>query len=95
MILEVIVERAAKRDRYMVAVAGPPGAGKSTFSRDLVRMLPPRAATVVEMDGFHYDNAVLDAAPLHADDGLNFMLGKGTRHLARNVLVKENLQGCA
>jgi pantothenate kinase len=69
MILEVIVERAAKRDRYMVAVAGPPGAGKSTFSRDLVRMLPPRAAMVVEMDGFHYDNAVLDELGLRARKG--------------------------
>jgi hypothetical protein len=32
---------------------------------------------------------------LHADDGVNFMPGQGTRQLARHVLVKENLQGCA
>ena len=39
--------------------------------------------------------AVLDAAPLHADDGMNLMLGEGTRQLAWYVLVKQDLQGCA
>ncbi len=34
---------------------------------------------------------VFDAAPLHADDGMNFMPGEGTRQLVRYVLIKQNL----
>jgi pantothenate kinase len=44
--------------RLRVAVAGPPGAGKSTFAAALVDRLGPGAA-LVPMDGFHLDNAVL------------------------------------
>ena len=48
--------------RQIVAVAGAPGAGKSTFAKALVSRVniscPDRAA-LVEMDGFHYDNSVL------------------------------------
>lgn len=44
----------------MVAVAGPPGAGKSTLTADLVRLLGP-SAKGVPMDGFHYDDQVLIA----------------------------------
>ncbi len=44
--------------RLRVAVAGPPGAGKSTFAAALVDCLGPDAA-LVPMDGFHLDNAIL------------------------------------
>jgi len=38
---------------------------------------------------------VFDAAPLHAEDGVNVMLGQGPRQLARYVLIKKHLQGWA
>jgi len=46
--------------RILVALAGAPGAGKSTLAADLVARLGPGAA-LVPMDGFHLDNAILDA----------------------------------
>ncbi len=46
--------------RVLVAVAGAPGAGKSTLAEALSARLGPRAA-LVPMDGFHLDNAILDA----------------------------------
>lgn len=49
--------------RHLVAVAGPPGSGKSTFAAALAEAIGPRAV-VVPMDGFHLDNALLDARGL-------------------------------
>jgi pantothenate kinase len=54
--------------RFMVAVAGPPGAGKSTVAADLVRLIGP-GSRVVPMDGFHYDDAVLNARGMRARKG--------------------------
>ena len=46
--------------RVLIAVAGAPGAGKSTLAERLADRLGP-AAALVPMDGFHLDNAILDA----------------------------------
>lgn len=46
--------------RRFVALAGPPGSGKSTLAEGLARALGP-AAAVLPMDGYHLDNAVLEA----------------------------------
>jgi pantothenate kinase len=54
--------------RFMVAVAGPPGAGKSTIAADLVARMGT-GSRVVPMDGFHYDDAVLNARGLRARKG--------------------------
>lgn len=59
-----IVERARDLRRIVVALAGPPGAGKSTLSERLFAALPAGEAALVPMDGFHFDNAVLDAMSL-------------------------------
>jgi len=47
--------RAARQNRILVAIAGPPGSGKSTVAADLATHLGPSAA-VLPMDGFHLDN---------------------------------------
>ncbi len=54
--------RPARR-RLMVAVAGPPGSGKTTLSLQLAAALREAGHTAqhVPMDGFHLDNAVLEA----------------------------------
>jgi pantothenate kinase len=62
-----ITLRAEGRDRFLIGIAGPPGAGKSTLAESLVRTLPDSAA--VPMDGFHYDNAVLNELGLRAHKG--------------------------
>ena len=56
-----IVARAGNAKRIMVAIAGPPGAGKSTLADNVVKALKAKgeSAEVLPMDGFHMDNAVL------------------------------------
>lgn len=64
-----IFKRAGKANRFIVAIAGPPGSGKSTLSARLHELLPEGAAEVVPMDGFHYDDAVLERRGLRARKG--------------------------
>ncbi len=67
-----ILVRAEGRRRYVFAIAGAPGSGKSTLAEALVAALEaeaPGAAALMPMDGFHLDNAVLDARGLRARKG--------------------------
>jgi pantothenate kinase len=64
---EVIRQKSAGHGRYIVALAGPPGAGKSTLAAAVVALVP--GARVVPMDGFHYDDAVLEARGLRSRKG--------------------------
>lgn len=54
------------RPRSMVAIAGAPGSGKSTFASELARRLNARGqkAVVVPMDGFHLHNSLLESRNL-------------------------------
>lgn len=51
--------------RFIVAIAGAPAAGKSTLAEALRAEINALSASelcvVVPMDGFHYDNAILEA----------------------------------
>jgi pantothenate kinase len=48
--------------RRLVAVVGPPGSGKTTFAERLAAAVTPQvAAEVLAMDGYHYDDILLDA----------------------------------
>ncbi|WP_090592128.1 hypothetical protein [Pelagibacterium luteolum] len=68
--LKVLRDRAAA-GRIIVALAGPPGAGKSTLASELAKGLGADgvSARVVPMDGFHLDDAVLDEMGWHARKG--------------------------
>jgi len=60
-ILAPILAKLALPDapkRYMLGLAGAPGAGKSTVAQALLEALPGRAA-LVAMDGFHLANEEL------------------------------------
>lgn len=59
-IAATIFKRAGKAERFVVAIAGPPASGKSTRAAAIAELLPQGSAVVVPMDGFHYDDAVLE-----------------------------------
>lgn len=85
--------------RRIVAVAGPPAAGKSTFADALRDALAGRvAAEVLAMDGFHFDDRVLvprgdrprKGAPHTFDvDGLAVTLARLAADDGRAVAVPE------
>jgi pantothenate kinase len=56
-------QRAKDRERLMIGIAGPPGSGKSTLAANVVAALKAGgdSAVVVPMDGFHFDDIVLNA----------------------------------
>lgn len=59
-----VVESIGRLDthgqRIIVAIAGPPAAGKSTLATEVAAALGPEAA-LVRLDGFHFDDVVLRA----------------------------------
>ncbi len=63
--------RAGNARRFVVAVAGPPGAGKSTLAEVIAKEFSAagEAAEVLPMDGFHMDNAVLEEKGILARKG--------------------------
>ena len=61
MLAEEIRRKAEQAEgRFIVALVGPPGAGKSTLAEAVVQELG-QGARAVPMDGFHFDDAILVA----------------------------------
>lgn len=57
-----ILQQAEQYTRYTVAIAGPPAVGKSTLTQQLAEALAvSTSVAVVAMDGFHFDNRILEA----------------------------------
>ena len=60
-----IISAAGGKNRFVTAIAGPPGSGKSTLAdavADAINAQTGRdCATVFPMDGFHFDDAILEA----------------------------------
>jgi pantothenate kinase len=59
-----IIGIGQNQQRIIIAIAGPPASGKSSLSEELQRAINNQygenVCSVVPMDGFHLDNAVLD-----------------------------------
>ncbi|PYE89329.1 nucleoside/nucleotide kinase family protein [Phyllobacterium leguminum] len=67
-----ILSRLEDGERLLVAIAGPPGAGKSTLAeglRDALNKGGDGPSTIVPMDGFHLDNTILDQRNLRSRKG--------------------------
>jgi pantothenate kinase-related protein Tda10 len=70
-IVEDVLRRAEGQSRFIIAIAGPPGAGKSTLADALCDALRARGETaaVLPMDGFHMDNGILEERGLLSRKG--------------------------
>ncbi|MDQ1848552.1 nucleoside/nucleotide kinase family protein [Gemmobacter fulvus] len=91
-IAALIRQRAAEaitgQGRFITALAGPPGAGKSTLAEGLRAELGA-GARVVPMDGFHLDNPVLAARGLLARKGSPESFdAQGFVHLVQRLTVE-------
>lgn len=62
-------EQDPSRLRILIALAGPPGSGKSTIAAEVARRIHEAGITtaVVAMDGFHYPRSYLDTLPNAAE----------------------------
>lgn len=100
--LERLADRLVSDDdgrRRIVAIAGSPGAGKSTAAerlKDLIDAARPGLADILPMDGYHFDDIVLHArgdrprkgAPHTFDlDGYRAMLDRLKADDGRDVAV--------
>ena len=91
MLSEEIRRRADGPGRFITALAGPPGAGKSTLAEAVVEALGPDARSV-PMDGFHYDNAILTARGQQARKGAPETFDvAGYRHLLTRLREEDEV----
>jgi len=85
---QVLAAIDARPDALLIALAGPPGGGKSTLAQALSDALNARdvgSAVILPIDGYHLDNAVLDVRGWRARKGAphTFDVGGFARDLAR------------
>ena len=66
VILENIRSLKPKENRVLIAIAGPPGSGKSTVGKLLTDLMNKNLmkTSLVPMDGFHLDNETLEKSNL-------------------------------
>lgn len=69
LIESVRLKSIASAARQIVAIAGPPGTGKSTLAWHVANELGADMCVIVPMDGFHLANSIIAETPLRDRKG--------------------------
>ena len=90
-LIEFINRQISLPSRFILAISGPPGSGKSTISSLIANSLG-ECAKIVPMDGFHFENQQLkDLNLLHRKGSPKTFDAYGFLELIKNIKKKENL----
>ena len=95
VILEGVKSLKPKKDRNLIAIAGPPGAGKSTVAEIVTDLMNENLmkTSLVPMDGFHLDNKTLKRVNLLDRKGAPETFDvKGFTELVKNLGYKKSLK---
>lgn len=83
-----------QRHRLMIAISGAPGSGKSTIAERVVDVMIRESgisAALFPMDGYHYDDSVLDAMNRRAFKGaIDTFDVHGLRHMLERLKASED-----
>lgn len=87
---DIILKNRSHRKRYILGIAGPPAAGKSTLAKELVDLInslnDADLASYIPMDGFHYRNSKLDELDIRDIKGAPITFdSEGYFHLIYNL----------
>ncbi|WP_319413792.1 nucleoside triphosphate hydrolase [uncultured Cohaesibacter sp.] len=86
---DILLAKAEAQDRLLVAIVGAPGSGKSTLAQSLAAMLSAGgggAAAILPMDGYHYDDIILNERGMRQRKGASdtFDVG-GLAHMLKRL----------
>ena len=93
VIFEGIKSLKPKEDRTLIAIAGPPGSGKSTVAEIVTDLMNENLmkTSLVPMDGFHLDNKTLERENLSDPKGAPETFDvKGFNQLIKKLRYKKN-----
>ena len=95
LIFDSIKSLKPKEDRTLIAIAGPPGSGKSTVAEIVTELMNENfmKTSLVPMDGFHLDNKTLERENLFDRKGAPETFDvKGFIELIGKLRYKRNLR---
>lgn len=87
-----LIARAGQSKRYIIGLAGAPGSGKTTLAEQLCAAIAAKGETavVVPMDGYHFDDVVLNARGHRSRKGAHYTFdAPGFVHLISRIKASE------